>query len=104
MTLIKYDIVLTERAKQDLNNIYEYISQMLLAKVAASNLMDKIEKNILRLEYMPESGSVLEMRNSNKYRKLVINKYIAIYRINKEERKVYIIRIVYGKRDYLKEV
>lgn len=103
---IKYELILTDRAKQELEDIYEYISKSLMAEKAAENLINKIERNILRLETMPESCSIIEEFKERKkqYRKLIINNYLAIYRIDEEKRKVYIIRIVYGGRNYLNEI
>ena len=38
---INYEIVLTEIAKEELEEIYEYISKNLLEKAAANRLMEK---------------------------------------------------------------
>ncbi|MGN1301704.1 MAG: type II toxin-antitoxin system RelE/ParE family toxin [Clostridia bacterium] len=103
---IKYELILTDRAKHDLEDIYEYIAKSLMAEKAAEKLINKFEKNILRLENMPESCSIIEEFEERKkqYRKLIINNYVAIYRIDEENKKVYIIRIVYGGRNYLNEI
>lgn len=103
---IKYELILTDRAKHDLEDIYEYIAKSLMAEKAAEKLINKFEKNILRLETMPESCSIIEEFEERKiqYRKLIINNYVAIYRIDEENKKVYIIRIVYGGRNYLNEI
>lgn len=103
---IKYELILTDRAKYDLEDIYEYIAKSLMVEKTAENLINKIERNILRLETMPESCSIIEEFEERKkqYRKLIINNYVAIYRIDEENKKVYIIRIVYGGRNYLNEI
>lgn len=77
----KYEVIVTERAKQELNEL-------------------------LKLETVPEGFSVIEnyIRKDFKYRRLPINNYVAIYRIDKKERKVYIVRIIYGGRNYLNEL
>lgn len=58
------------------------------------------------IEEMPKSCSVIEQYKDRKYeyRKLIINNYVAIYRIDEENKVVYIIRIVYGGRNYLNEI
>lgn len=103
---IKYEVILTDRAREELKDIYNYISKSLMAIKAAENFIDKIEREILILEDMPKSCSIIEEYKfrKNKYRKLLINNYVAIYRIDEENRKVYIIRIVYGGRNYLNEI
>ncbi len=40
-----YEIVLTDIAKEEIEEIYEYISQELSEISAANRLMDKIEQN-----------------------------------------------------------
>ena len=103
---IRYKVILTARAKEELDSIYDYISKSLMVDKAANNLMNKIHNSILRLEEIPESCSLIEQYKDKRYqyRKLVINNYVAIYRVDKENKKVYIVRIVYGGRNYLNEI
>lgn len=103
---IKYKVILTNRAEFELNDIYDYITNTLMAEKAANELMNKIQKDILILEDSPEGFPVIEnyLRKDYEYRRLPINNYVAIYRVDKDERKVYIIRIVYGGRNYLNEI
>ncbi len=102
----KYEVILTEKAKIELKGIYDYISKSLMSEIAAKNLYNKVKDSILRLEDFPESCSIIEHYKDNKYqyRKLVINNYLVIYRIDEENKKVYIVRIIYGKRNYINEI
>lgn len=98
-----YEIILTDIAKEELEEIYEYISEHLLEKAAADRLMDKIEKNILRLEQNPYSCVEVHIKPHNEvYRKLVIDNYIALYEVDEKYKQVVIYRVIYGKMDYLK--
>lgn len=101
---IRYEVILTNTAKMDLNNIYKYISSFLFAPKAAKNFIDKFKINILRLEYLPKSCSIINEAINSKfeYRKLMINNYIAIYSVDEENKKVYIHRIIYKKVNYFK--
>ena len=63
----KYEVIITNKAKRDLKEIYNYISKSLMAKQAADNLMNEFEKNILMLEDMPESCSIIEYYKKRKY-------------------------------------
>ena len=97
-----YEVVLTDVAKEELNDIYEYISKNLKEKNIANKVMNKIEKNILRLANNPYSCMEVHIKPHNEiYRKLVIDNYIALYEVNKQKREVIIYRIIYGKLDYL---
>ena len=102
----KYEVIVTEIAKQELKEIYDYISKSLMEENTANKIIDKIENELLQLEIIPEGFSKMEnyIKSDFEYRRLPINNYVAIYRINKKEKRVYIIRIVYGGRNYLNEL
>jgi len=103
---IKYEVILTAKAKKELYDIYNYISKTLIEEKIAKKIISKIEKDILRLEDMPESCSKIKgcKFNNIEYRKLIIKNYVAIYRVDIEQHKVYIVRIVYGGRNYLNDI
>ena len=102
MPISHYKVILTDSAKEDLNEIYEYISFKLLENNSAKRLMKNIEKNILRLENYPYLCVEVNVKPHNEpYRKLLIGKYIALYRVNEKNKQVNIFNIVYGKKDYL---
>ena len=102
---IKYKVILIARAKLELDSIYKYISKFLLSPQAAKNFSDKFKNNILRLERLPKlCGIIEEYRNLKyEYRKLLINNYVAIYRVDENANTVYILRIIYSKTNYLSE-
>ncbi len=79
---IKYEVIITERAKQELKEIYDYISKSLMEENTADKLINKIEKELLQLEDIPEGFSVIEKyrKKDFEYRRLPINNYVAIYR------------------------
>ena len=60
-----YEIVLTDIAKEEIEEIYEYISQELSEISAANRLMDKIEQNFLRLEQNPYSCVEVHIKPHN---------------------------------------
>ena len=51
---MKYQIFYTDSAKQDLKNIYRYISDSLVEPEIAEKLTDKIMKSIRSLDEMPQ--------------------------------------------------
>lgn len=102
MSIDKYNIVLTDNAKMDLNEIYDYISKELLEAKIANKIMERIEQEILSLENNPYRYMEVTVKPYNKkYRKLVVKKYIVLYRINEGKKEVVIDDVIYGKRDYL---
>lgn len=99
----QYKIYLTRKAHRDLRDIYHYIKDELLNKSSALKVIDNIEDGIRILKDYPKSGSPVkdEVLLKRGYRKLILDKYIALYTIDQQYKVVHIIRILYGKRDYL---
>ncbi|MCL1874368.1 MAG: type II toxin-antitoxin system RelE/ParE family toxin [Clostridiales bacterium] len=97
MSNIKY----TPEAEDDLAKIKEYISGHLESPIAAENTVAKITKKIRKLEQFPEMGAPLSsiVNIVTDYRFLVCASYLAFYRIDGNN--VYIIRVLYGRRDYI---
>ena len=97
-----YEIVLTDIAKEELEYVYEYISENLYANQAANNLMDKIERSILMLEKNPFACTEVCIKPHNEiYRKLVVDNYIVLYQVEETYKQVVIYRVIYGRRDYI---
>ena len=97
-----YTLKFTPKAEEDLDEIYGYIAAKLFAETAAESLMDKIENAFMRLEKYPFSCSFVfdELLKSRGYRKLIVDNYIAFYLVNKSEKQVIIMRVLYGASDY----
>ena len=89
------------KAKNDLVEIKKYISEELMNPVAAQNVVRKIIKRIRCLEQFAEIGTPLStiFNMETDYRFLVCGNYLAFYRI--ERKRINIIRVLYGKRDYM---
>ena len=86
-------------AISDMQEIKEYISQD--NPEAAIRITNKIFEKIQSLADFPKMGVALAKKIgiSTRYRYLVCDKYIIFYII--EDNFVSIMRILYGKRDYL---
>jgi len=93
---------ISPEAREDLQDIKEYISSELENPTAAQNVVSNIIKAMRSLEQFPDMGvplsSVVDVPND--YRFLVSGNYLAFYRNDKDS--VYVIRVIYGKRDYMK--
>ena len=48
-----YEVLISEKANDDMEAIYTYIAEVLLAPVAAANQYDRIAEAILSLDVMP---------------------------------------------------
>ncbi|MCI9383396.1 MAG: type II toxin-antitoxin system RelE/ParE family toxin [Lachnospiraceae bacterium] len=97
----KYKIKINPRAVRDLDSIYKYIANEKLAPENAKGQVDRIKKAILKLDTFPQS---LQERNEGRfagkgYRQLLVDNYIAIFRIDEIEKIVYIVTIQYQGRN-----
>ncbi|MBQ8260350.1 MAG: type II toxin-antitoxin system RelE/ParE family toxin [Clostridia bacterium] len=88
-------------ALEDLREIKSYISEELCSEPAAINTIEKIMKRIRQLADFPDLGaplsSIIDLEVP--YRFLVCGNYIAFYKTDTDN--VYIIRVLYGKRNYM---
>lgn len=98
-----FDLKITKEANKDIDDIVSYISKTLKNPIAASNFFDDFEKSCETVAADPEAYEYCRDSRLKQagYRKIVIKNYIVFYRINKPEKTVYIMRIIYGRRDYI---
>jgi plasmid stabilization system protein ParE len=99
--LNKYKIKINPRAIRELDHIYEYIANEKLAPENAIGQIKRIKKAILSLDIFPQSH---QERNEGRYggkgyRQLLIDNYIAIFRIDESLKTVYVITIQYQGRN-----
>lgn len=97
----KFGYRLTKIAESDLERIVSYITVDLANPQAAANFVDKLQNNIEETRAFPESGSLVhnEFLQVENVRKKLVGNYIMYYLPDIGENIIYILRIVYGKRD-----
>ena len=87
-------IIWTEPALQDLNEIAEYIA---LDKISAANkLVQKVFSSTERLEEFPKSGRKPPELTNSRYLELIVNPCRVFYRIDDE--KIYILYVMRSER------
>ncbi len=97
----KYKVKVNPRAIRELDNIYEYIANEKLSPENAKGQTDRIKKAILNLDTFPQSH---QERNEGRYagkgyRQLLIDNYIALFRIDEPNKTVYVVTIQYQRRN-----
>ncbi len=99
----KYQIETTEPAENDLFEVKRYISEELLEPRVAERIINKIAEAIFELEEMPlRNALVIDERLALVgIRKLIIDNYIIFYIVDEGRRIVTIIRILFGRRDWV---
>ncbi len=98
----KYSWRFVGASREELREIYNYISQILKEPQIAERLTRKIIQEIDRLEMSPYLGQRVNIKPRNEEcRRLVIGNYIALYKIEETQKEILIFHIFYGKRNYL---
>lgn len=100
-TMDKYRVMLMPRAFRDIDEIYGYIANEKLAPENAKAQTDRIKKAITDLDTFPQAHQERqEGRYANSgYRQLLIDNYIAIFRVDENEKSVYVVTVQYQGRN-----
>ena len=99
---MNYKIHITKKAEADLISAADYIEFTLLNPKAADDLIDKAEEEINKLSFSPKSHKLVEepVLKSWGIRFILINNYMAFFKVDDELKTVFIIRFLYGKRNW----
>lgn len=94
----KYELEISPQAAQDFENIFSYISKELCNPTAAVNLMDDFENALESVCNLPFSCPIVnnEFVKDSTLRKLIVNNYIAFYKIDETEGVIIVVRVLYG--------
>ena len=97
----KYKVKVYPRAIRELDSIYEYIANEKLSPEKAKGQDARIKKAILSLDTFHQSH---QERNEGRYagkgyRQLIIDNYMAIFRIDEPRKIVYVVTIQYQGRN-----
>jgi addiction module RelE/StbE family toxin len=93
-----YNLIFSELAYNDLEEIVIFISRD--SKVNAINFYNKLIETIDKLKTFPMLGILIpDKKMSEKgYRMLIVNNYIAFYKIHNKD--VQVLRVLHGSRGY----
>ncbi len=96
-----FTVLISERAENDLKDIFSYILYSLRAKGNAINQLKRIEKSIKGLTEFPERFKRYE---NDRYfginlRVMPVDKYLVFYTVDNDSQIVNIVRVLYGARD-----
>ncbi len=97
-----YQVRITQKAKLDMVRAADHIEFTLLNPTMADALLDKAAAEISSLSTFPERRPVVDdpVLSSWGIRFIMINNYLAFYIISEQEKAVYVIRFLYGKRNW----
>ena len=97
----KYNVKLNKRAFRDIDSIFDYIALEKLSPENAKGQTDRIWKALKSLETFPQSHQerIVGRYAGKNYRQLLIDHYIAIFRIDESTKTVFIVTVQYQGRN-----
>lgn len=98
-----YEVEFTKDCIDEMDEIYNYISNELIASQSAKRLMQQVKENVLALEWLPRLYSKIEKKDrlEREYRRMVIKNYVLLYTIDECNKIVYVSHMYYGKQNYI---
>ena len=99
--MVEYAIEITEIARQDINEAFDYIAFHLENPQAAYDLADAIYSSIGDLSSMPERFPAWkrEPMKSRGVRFMGVKNFNVFYVVNKKLRRVSVFRVLYNRRN-----
>lgn len=99
---MRYKIIRTDKADEQLREIIFYIADDSGSVDIALNYLDKIEKAINSLEDLPMSGSLprYSILKKQGFRVLIVERHLVFYKINEDGKEVIIYAVIDGRREY----
>lgn len=99
---MKYSIVRTDKAEEQLRDIIFYMAEDSGSVDAALGYLDKLEKAIMNLEDFPYTGvkprySILRKQG---YLVLIVEKQLVFYKVDEEKKIVTIYSVMDSRREY----
>ena len=100
-----YSYKFTDVSENDLDEIISYFINELKSKQVASDFLSKLSKVIDDIRLFPNSGELVnnDLIRKKGIRRKYIDNYTLFYLPEKKEKMIYILRIVYSRRnlDYI---
>lgn len=99
-----YEIIITQDAIEDLAGLRDYIAEVLLAPDTSLQYLRTIRQEIGSLRRMPARHKCVDHEpwRSRGVRKLIVKNFYVYYRIDEIAGTVYILNVIYARRDQLK--
>lgn len=100
----EYRIIITPDAESDLMELRNYISDVLLARETAKTYIQAIKEEIASLVTMPARYKPVDEEpwHSLGIRKFIVNNFYVYYRVDTSTMLVYILNVIYARRDQLR--
>ena len=98
--MIKYKIVHSIMADKDITHIYNHMAESSMNE--AESYIIRLDQYIQDLTILPENGTILNLNDPNKRKRVFDEKYIVLYRILTKQKTLRILRVRHGAKKPLK--
>ena len=100
---MNYEIEISDIAGEDLDSIIEYLIYKLKAPNAAEDFLVLLEQKIESLRTAPKAFKVIEDEalSLDQIRIMQVKNYLVFFVIDEKNKTVSIIRVLYGRRDWM---
>lgn len=97
----KYKVVLYPKAFRDIDSIYAYIALEKLVPENAKSQTDRIWAGIEALDSFPSAHQDRQVGKyaGKGYKQLLIDNYLAIFKIDEQHKTVYVVTVQYQGRN-----
>ncbi|MBO5073201.1 MAG: type II toxin-antitoxin system RelE/ParE family toxin [Eubacterium sp.] len=100
---MRYEVKLTAQAIEQIEEIVQYISKVLLAPETARKWADALQYEIAKLDSMPSRYPLTEEEpwHTKGIHKMPFKNFLIYYLINEGRKSVWITAVIYGRRDQI---
>ena len=100
---MSYRVLITRTAENDLNEAVNYIEHVLFNPQAADDLLNEAEARIMNLASFPEKYSLVDdpVLHAWGIRLVTVKNYLVFFRIDESSQTVFIVRFLYGRRNWI---
>jgi plasmid stabilization system protein ParE len=99
-----FKLIISREAERDIDEIVQYIAIELKNPTAAAGFLDDVEEAYLNVVQSPRMYSFCndEQLRKKDYHKVLLKNYIMVYRVSNDKESVVVLRVFYGRMDYLR--
>ncbi len=100
---MKYEVKLTAQAIEQIEEIIQYISKILLAPEIARKWTGTLQYEIEKLDSMPSRYPLTEEEpwHTRGIRKMPVKNFLVYYLVDEENKTVWITAVIYGRRNQI---
>lgn len=100
---MRYEVKLTTQAIEQIQEIVQYISHILLVPETARKWADALQSEIVKLVFMPSRYPLTEEEpwHTKGIHQMPFKNFLVYYLIDEEKRVVWVTAVIYGRRDQI---